>query len=256
MKTICLCGKKGSGKTTLAKSIYTTFGDGILLFDFEEGNVDRSLPTCTNNTKIKIHHLAEPLKKYVLFNAGESFIDFKFDKYTLEDVLKKETQKGKEFYRGLYQKTGDHLLKVYGKEVFCKLCFKNFDSKAINIVADVRYQHEVDFFNVNTLNFSVLLHNITKHNIKDPHISEKCDLNTSLKIIREDISSLYFKEATYILENSNFKMSDVVSYNEKYWYLYPLNMYINNFLEVQFTKPQKYVCLFYFEGITRREVDD
>ena len=256
MKTICLCGKKGSGKTTLAEAIYTNYGDGTLCFEFEEdSNVDRVLPTCEGNTQIKIHHLAEPLKKYVLFGKGESFHDFKFDKYTLDDILNKERQKGKEFYRTLYQTIGDKLLKEFGKEVFCNICFKNFDTNATNIVADVRYQHELDFFNKNTLNFSILLHNVTKHNVKDTHISEMCDLNVSLKVTREDVSSLYFKESLYTLENDNFKISDLRSYNEKYWYMYSLAEYINTFLSTINIKPKKYDCLFYFEAI-KGEDDD
>ena len=82
-----------------------------------------------------------------------------------------------------------------------------------------------------------------------------CDLNVSLKVTREDVSSLYFKESLYTLENDNFKISDLRSYNERYWYMYSLAEYINTFLNIINIKQKKYDCLFYFEAI-KGEDDD
>ena len=155
MKTVFVTGLKGSGKTTVSNLLKEILN--------EKYNRDCNLIT-----------LAKPLKEMV-FKLCKLF-DVEID--SIDDL---ENPLTKEKYRHYMQYIGTEICQdIFSKECWCKL--SKINDKSINVVTDLRFEHEFKYFH-NLSNKSIVINvkrSVVKNNYSQQsqnHLSEMFNIN-------------------------------------------------------------------------------
>lgn len=170
---ILICGKSMSGKTTLADFIYSKYN-------------------------FLIYNLADLLKQLIF----KILKFFNIDINSIDDLYQYHV---KEQYREYLQYIGTEIFReIFGENFWCEQLYKkikNNNNKSI-CIADIRFQNEIDYFKNKFKNECIsilLIRNDSQNDIKQIHISEKCNLKTDYIYINRGTKNDLYKYIDDIL---------------------------------------------------------